>query len=341
MNENSLLNSIFPMLNQGKDIIIGPGDDCAVIDIGNKNEYYLIATDQIISNVHFDPAITHPEKAGAKLIKRNISDIAAMGGIPAHAVITIAAGSYSKEWILSFYKGLTYEADKWNVSICGGDLAALPTINYELRITNEQKSEGANNKSINPASASLLVTTLTITGYVKKDKLCLRKNAKAGDILFATGSFGNSYKSQHHLTFEPKVKEGCFLSGKYTNTMMDVSDGLLIDLQRIAKASNVTIELDTDKIPFRHDTDDIESALTDGEDYELIFTVSNKKVQELIKSWSFKTKLTQIGKIVQKIEELDVVEALPISNYELRITNEQRYINLIEKYTKIGWDHIS
>jgi thiamine-monophosphate kinase len=380
MDENSLLKLIFPLLNQGKDIIVGPGDDCAVIDIGDTNKYYLISTDQIISNVHFNPLATTPKEAGAKLIKRNISDIAAMGGKPAHAVITIASGNYDEEWLLSFYKGLSEEANKWDISICGGDIAALPINNYELRITNEQNSE-SNNKPIYSKSKSLLVTTLTITGYVDKNKLCLRKSAKPNDILFTTGLFGNSYLSKHHLTFNPRINEAEFLATNYSNTIMDVTDGLLIDLERIAKASNVTIELDTEKIPFRHGTGSLQNALTDGEDYELIFTVPEEKAEKLIKEWPFETELTKIGRILNKIKNLDVVELSEktkgrrqkaerseqetivenkntASDFAKATTdkkavttlkrldkysdkgNEFTYINLIEKYTSTGWDHL-
>jgi thiamine-monophosphate kinase len=318
MNENSLLKSIFPLLNQGKDIVVGPGDDCAVINIENPKQYFLIAADQIISNIHFDPQITSPKDAGAKLIKRNISDIAAMGGIPSHAVVTIAAGNYNEEWIKSFYMGLTDEANKWNVSICGGDIAGLPKIPAKKTNDDSQKQSTGNEQ--------LLVTTLTITGYVGKNKLCLRKNAKPGDLIFVTGKLGNSYNSKHHLTFTPRIKEANFIAGTYTNTMMDISDGLLIDLQRIALASNTTMQLKTDSLPSSQKALDIKNILTDGEDYELIFTVPPKKADELITKWPFKTRLTKIGTVISKKDNPDVID--------------QNNIDLISKFTKIGWDHI-
>ena len=315
MDENSILNSIFPLLKQGSDIVVGPGDDCAVIDIGNENKYFLIAADQIISNVHYDPLITTPKEAGAKLLKRNLSDIAAMGGYPSNAVVTLASENYDIPWIHSFYEGLTFEANKWNVSICGGDLSSIKKVNLF-----------PNMKIDKSAKQSVLVTTLTITGYVDKNKLCLRSNAKSDDILFATGLYGNSYNSKHHLTFTPRIEEADFIASTYSKTIMDVTDGILIDLQRITKASNVTAKLYTKKIPFRKGTDKLKNALTDGEDYELLFAVPQEKAEKLMHSWPFKTKLTKIGKIIDKIQNIDIID------------NSNK--DLISIHKKNGWDHI-
>lgn len=328
MNENKFLESIFPNLKQGQDIIIGPGDDCAVIDIGNKTYYYLISVDQIISNVHFNPQTTTPEEAGAKLLKRNISDIAAMGGMPAHAVITIASDSFNNKWLLRFYEGLTQEANKWNISICGGDIASLPSPrvqSHKLSKNNEQQSAAKQC----PINQQLLVTTLTITGFVKKKNLCLRKNAEVDDLIFVTGTFGDSYHSKHHLSFTPRIKESEFLSGIYTKTMIDVSDGLLLDLNRIINASNVSAQIDTKTVPCRTKKITTQGALSDGEDYELIFTVKKDKSEKLKKTWPFTTRLTEIGKVINKKETDNKIQIIDIDN-----------TNLINKYGHGGWDHL-
>ena len=303
MNEKSFLKTIFPMLNQDKDIIVGPGDDCAAVDVGDLENYYLLAVDQVISQVHFDPSTTLPEESGAKLIKRNISDIASMGGTPAHALVTLAVGSnISSEWIEKFYKGLSKEANKWNVSICGGDVALLKT-------------------------SESFISTLTITGKVNRKDICLRKNMLPGDLLYVTGVFGNSYDTRHHLSFNPRVKEAGFLSKGYTNAMMDVSDGLLLDLQRMAEASNVSIKLNLDKIPSRTPKLPVKNIISDGEDYELIFSIKPSKEQELLKNWPFKdVKLTHIGEVVK------------FKDYFLFNKAGE---NLIQKYSKTGYDHFT
>ena len=331
ISEKDFLTSIFPMLKQGEDIVVGPGDDCAAVDTGDSENYFLLAVDQLISTVHFDPDDTTPEEAGAKLINRNISDIASMGGEPLHALVTLAVGHQKPEWINLFYKGLCREADKWNVSICGGDVALL-------------------NKTDN------FISTLSITGKVKKDNICLRKNACVGDLLYGTGTYGNSYVTRHHLNFTPRVKEAAFLASgfirkpthfselhsesnrqnllpkalnknrlAYTTAMMDVSDGLLLDVQRMAEASNVTIKLFLNAIPPRSLNLPVKNILSDGEDYELIFTVKPSLEEKLVNEWTFnEVKLTRIGEI------------LPLQNCSVVDENDR---DLFEQFSDIGWDH--
>ncbi|HJO94488.1 MAG TPA: thiamine-phosphate kinase [Victivallales bacterium] len=302
MNEKLFIEKITPMLRQGSDVVIGPGDDCAVIDIGNTDRYLLYAVDQLISDIHYEYKNTDPIKAGAKLINRNISDIAAMGGLPAHAVVTVAIPNNDIDRIERYYKGLTSEADKWNVSICGGDFAKLKTPKLE-------------------------VCTLSITGYVDKQKLCLRENAKAGDALYATGRFGDSFMSGHHLDFTPRINEAQFLAGRYTDTMMDVSDGLLIDLGRLTEKSYVTISLELDKILPRTSGLAIKNILSDGEDYELIFTVKPENEKEMNELWQFKdVPLTKIGKVV------------PFNG--MHVIDSESEEDLCSVYD-IGWDHFN
>jgi thiamine-monophosphate kinase len=270
MNEISLLRKILPRLKQRGEITVGPGDDCAAIDMGDH--YLLAAVDQLIGGVHYVSETTPATAAGAKLLKRNLSDIAAMGGDPLYALVTVASSRKDEAWFLEFYEGLEKEAEKWDVSICGGDLSGLPA-----------------------GTGTSEVTTLTILGKVAKNRLSLRSGARPGDLLFCTGCFGNSLNSGHHLDFIPRLKEGEFLAGKYTVAMMDVSDGLLIDACRMATASAAGIELWSECIPLRNGAN-IDQALTDGEDYELIMAVSPDNVPDLKRNWPFPgVPLTEIG----------------------------------------------
>jgi thiamine-monophosphate kinase len=125
-------------------------------------------------------------------------------------------------------------------------------------------------------------------------------------MLFVTGRLGNSFLSEHHLEFVPRVEEGEFLAGKYTTCMMDISDGLLIDLQRLSIASHIGFELNLESIPLR-DGATVKMGLNDGEDYELLFTVPQEKVDELYANWRFDTLLTCIGSsIVGRGKVVDV-----------------------------------
>lgn len=268
MKEKELIKEIIPFLKQGKDIAVGPGDDCAAIDCG-LDKLLLIAADQTVAGIHYDPFCTSPGRIARKLLKRNVSDIAAMGGTPSYAVLTMASGAKDRKFYLDFFRELGEEAEKWNVSVCGGDISS-------------------NNKGN-------AVFTLTIAGWVEKNKICLRSNAADGDLLYATGTFGNSYKSEHHLDFTPRVEEAGFLAGRFTNTMIDVSDGILSDCMQLADASGLGIVLSLLDIPLR-DGAAMPSALSDGEDYELLFAVSPERAKDLEGLWPFKdVKLSRIG----------------------------------------------
>lgn len=296
MNEESILSQVIPKLSQGADIVVPPGDDCAAIDVG-LDRLLLMAADQIIANVHYDKSTTPPEDAARKLLKRNVSDIAAMGGAPAHAVLTIATACKDENWYLKFFEGIAAEARLWNISVCGGDLASTQTENE--------------------------VCSLTITGWVERDKLCLRSNAREGDVIFCTGVLGNSYNSRHHLTFTPRLEVAQFLSGTYTDTMMDLSDGIGIDLERMCKASSVGARIDVDKLPLRAGAD-VEGGVCDGEDYELLFSVPESKVSELISAWPFK--------------ELELTEVGVFTNPDLGILYISNTNNSVS-YNKYGFDH--
>jgi len=305
MKEKQLLEWIPGCFSQGQDVIVGPGDDCAVIDF-HLEKYYLMAVDQVIAETHYFSDSTSPAQIARKLLNRNISDIAAMGGVPAHALLSMSiTPEKPKSWFDTFFTQMAQEADKWNISICGGDIAS----------TEDGKD----------------TFSLSITGWVEKKSLCLRKGAQSNDILFATGCFGNSLESGHHIDFIPRLKEARFLAAAFTNTMIDVSDGLLIDAARIAENSNIGLMLNTHIIPCRQNAS-LEAALTDGEDYELLFAVSPLKARALLDQWSFaNTKLTAIGTFSQDIKKGAVID----SNANIL------YDNCFCEFRKSGFDHFA
>ena len=165
-------------------------------------------------------------------------------------------------------RGAAEAGKRFGVSVIGGDLASLP-------------AEGE-------------VASLTILGEADAAAFTLRSGAKPGDLLYVTGEIGNSLASGHHLDFEPRLAEGRFLAENgFASAMLDISDGLLLDAERLAKASRLRLCIDPAAVPLRAGAER-ESALSDGEDYELLFTVPPGREEELKQVWKL-TKLTRIG----------------------------------------------
>ncbi len=269
ISEDGFLGGFLPTLQQDASVVVPPGDDCAAIDLGT-DQLLLAAIDQVAAGSHYYGADaetpTPPELAGRKLLARNLSDIAAMGGTPTYILASIGLPFDSSEDRLKrFAAGMVALAEEFGVSLVGGDLGKAP-------------SETA---------------SLTILGTVARDRICLRTNAKPGDAIFVTGHFGDSLASGRHLRFQPRIAEGKWLAEHdFTRCMIDTSDGLLKDLERICKASAVAATLDPTTIPCNTD---LHAALLDGEDYELIVAVPAEKTSLLEEAWPFNTALTRIG----------------------------------------------
>lgn len=274
ISEKEIISFAKKYLKQRDLIELGIGHDCAAIRLG-RDKYILATTDQLIEGVHFQ-ANCPVAKIARKLLARNLSDIAAAGGGKNFfALCTIALSSDThepnsiKNWFKSFFRALGKYSKKFEVSVCGGDIAKI-------------------------ASGQGKVLTLSLMAEARKEKLCSRSGACDGDLLFGTGYFGNSFKSGHHYNFEPRLREAEFLSGRFTRTMTDISDGLLTDAFHLAESSGLGIILYPEKIPLRRGAD-LRSALSEGEDYELLFAVSPKDAEKLEKAWRFKTRLSELG----------------------------------------------
>ena len=276
IDEDFLLKQVFSKFSGKNDLAVGPGDDCAVF-CGNNSEYLLFAVDQVVGDTHYLSDKTTPGEIAAKLVKRNISDLAAMGGKPMFAVSSAALAnrkSQTSPWLIDFFTSLNHEASKWDLCICGGDIS------------------GSKNEYD--------VFSLAVIGQVTKEKLCLRKNAKPGELIFCTGHIGNSFCSKHHLNFTPRLREAEFLAGNFTQAVIDISDGLLKDLERMISMSQVGAKLKTSTIPLRKGAK-LPSALTEGEDYELLFTVMPEKKKQLLEHWPFSdVNITEIGLIMDE-----------------------------------------
>ena len=259
----------------------GIGDDCAVLSGTPRDQ--LITVDPVIYGEHFDDRIP-ARGAGAKLFNRNLSDIAAMGGRPRAAVIALATAKNLKiEWLRDFYRSIANLARRYNVLIIGGDVA--------------HQAEG-------------LTATMTMLGEAKKKRLLSRKNAKADDLIFVTGKLGGS-RLEWHWKFTPRLEEGQWLGKRAeVHAMMDISDGLAKDLPAL-QPKGTRIALSEAAIPISKSAKQYSEtsgesplvhALTDGEDYELVFAVSGRtKPKDFIQEWNrhFKTHLTCIGRFVK------------------------------------------
>jgi thiamine-monophosphate kinase len=247
----------------------GIGDDCAVIVPARGRE--LITVDPIIYGVHFD-SHTLPHAAGAKLFKRNLSDIAAMGGMPRAAVVALALdGRTSLAWLAAFYRGMSREARRYGVPIVGGDVARLP---------------------------GSFVATLTLVGEAP-GRLLKRTGARAGDAIYVTGALGRSLPTGHHHAFRPRLREGVWLAGRTeVHAMMDVSDGLAKDLAALT-TRGLAPALKDELIP-RRDGADLREALSDGEDYELLLAAEPGTIETAWRRAFPRTRLTRIGTFVRR-----------------------------------------
>jgi thiamine-monophosphate kinase len=287
VTEFELIGQIAPTLASNEFTVRGAGDDCAVLDLGLKHELILFKTDAMVSNVHFtksDP----PEQVGHKALARALSDIAAAAGKPISCLVTIGlTKGFDPDYVLAFYKGLNRLAQKYNVSVSGGETTRTP---------------------------DSMFVSVSVVGTVPRHRLITRAGAKVGDAIFVSGELGGSVAGKH-LEFEPRLSEAQWLAETFSvHSMMDLSDGLAGDLRHILNASNVGADLFSEAIPItraaklkaRQESSakpPLLAALTDGEDYELVFTVASKDAVAILDGWKHqfpKTKLTCIGKITSQ-----------------------------------------
>jgi thiamine-monophosphate kinase len=260
-SESALLKMISSMLPKpSEEVLTGIGDDCAVIRPSRQSgSLELLKTDALVERVHFEKG-TPLQKVGWKALCRPMSDIAAMGGAPYHALITVAAPSdWGADQWKALYRGIGKAARAFGVTVVGGETVRSP---------------------------GPLFLSVMLTGSVSKRNLKLRSGARPGDLICVTGKLGGSLKSGRHLNFHPRVAEGRWLGGeKGVTAMMDLSDGLGSDLPKLAKESRGSFRLASDGLPLNRGCS-FRQGVTDGEDYELLFTVTAASWPSLQKRWT-------------------------------------------------------
>ena len=286
MNEFELISRLTRSLASNRSVVLGAGDDCAVLDVGLPDRLLLFKTDAVVEGIHFEPA-SPPEKVGHKALGRCLSDIAAMAGTPTAALVTIALPrGFDVERVEAIYAGMNSLARRYEVAIVGGETTT------------------------NPERTLLSVSLL---GTVPRGKAALRSGAEPGDALFVSGELGGSLAGKH-LEFEPRLNEARWLAQNFSvHAMMDISDGLAGDLRHLTKASQVGAEILATAIPISLDArraakeqssgkPALVSALSDGEDFELLFTVAARDAVPVLDSWRVQfpnVPLTCIGKITR------------------------------------------
>jgi len=259
----------------------GIGDDCAVLPPHRHQQ--LITTDPVIYGRHFDDALP-PRVVGAMLLKRNLSDLAAMGARPTAAVIALALEPrVSTRWLELFYRGLAAAARRFKVPVIGGDVA---------------QGDG------------FLGAFLTLVGEAVGPRIVPRAGARSGDWIYVTGTLGGS-RLGHHWRFAPRLAEGAWLARRReVRAMMDVSDGLAKDLHALTpsgarpalQAAAIPVSRDAHRYARRTGRTPLHHALSDGEDYELVFAVAGRASRgALERAWQRAfphVRLTCIGRFV-------------------------------------------
>jgi thiamine-monophosphate kinase len=287
-------------INDNATVIQGIGDDAAVL-LPTIRHLQLLSTDMLVESVHFDLATITPWQLGYKAMAVNLSDIAAMGGVPRHIVISLALPkSAGSDFVANLYQGMKEICREFKVNIVGGDTVSSP--------------QG-------------IVINVAVVGEVEPGCLVKRSGASPGDIVAVTGFLGNSagglallqrgdWEEQHfawplvtsHLTPRPQVQAGQALARLGVSSMNDISDGLSSEANELASASKVGIRLYKQAIPLSDDlvkaavwlkTSAVDYALYGGEDYQLIFTISPEKFDKIYEA-DLGISIAAIGEVIKE-----------------------------------------
>ena len=285
MNEFELIARLTRSLPTNESVLTGAGDDCAVLDLGVPGKLILFKTDAVVEGIHFT-CDTPPEKIGRKALARCLSDIAAMAGTPTAALVTLALpNNFDAEFAAKIYAGLNALAAQTGVAVVGGETTTNP---------------------------GRLLISIALLGTIPRGRPILRSGAQAGDAIFVTGELGGSL-AEKHLEFAPRLAEARWLAEHFQlHALMDLSDGLAGDLRHILTASRLGAELLKSAVPVSRAAKlaargsptakpAFLAALTDGEDFELLFTLASNNAVKLSDAWKKEfpqVRLSCIGKIV-------------------------------------------
>jgi thiamine-monophosphate kinase len=315
MRELALLDQIYRETAQPHDnVLVGPGDDMAVLLVGDQT--LLVTVDQIADGVHFRSQACTLEQIARKLIVRNLSDVAAMAALPHSAVVTACLPhSWTQQQAEYLFSAVRQTAESFNCPLVGGDISIWD----------------------HP-----LLLTATITAVPDGVQPVTRSGAKPGDIVFVSGQIGGAWDQQGgggHLDAQPRIGLARNLAEQLRtalHSMIDLSDGLGTDLQHICRASQVMAEVDIGGLPLRPTATDLGRqdgrpayihGLTDGEDYELCFTVESDRAADVPAAIDG-VNLTRIGRITA-----------PAPNPGGTLIQLRHPDGRSELLTESGWEH--
>ena len=320
IGEFDLIKRYFQQQTQLDDSVqLAIGDDCALVSVP-ENYQLAITTDTMVENTHFLPAIS-AEDLAYKAIATNLSDLASMGAQPKWISLALTLPTVNETWLSAFSESLLNTLQHYNVTLIGGD-----------------------------TTKGTLSITITAQGFVEKGKALCRHQAKVGDLIYVSGTLGDSvaglqqilkgksavnsddvFLQQRHLRPTPRVELGRALVG-VANAAIDLSDGLISDLGHILARSQCGAEIELSQLPLSssmlnsYERAKAEQfALSGGEDYELCFTVSPEKQTELAQALrNLDVPCTCIGKITEKCGQFSPrflrngqpVELEPLSGFD-------------------------
>ena len=277
LGEDRLLNRIVLQVPHGRSgkVFAGSADDCAMVEIPATKEYLVLKTDCVVEGVHFAHG-TNASDVGWKAMMRPLSDFAAASAVPQFALITLIVPQQTKvAWVRGLYRGLRRAANRFKVSIVGGETSS---------------------------TKGPIAISVSVIGFVEKSRAASRRGGRPGDDLFVTGRLGGTRKEKH-LKFIARTAESRWLTKNFSiHAMMDLSDGLGSDLPRLARASKVGFDIEFGNLPIARGAT-IDDAISEGEDYELLFAISPRDRKRLERNWRQKfTKLllTRIGSLKRK-----------------------------------------
>ena len=251
LGEVAVIARLQRRLRRTPSVQVGIGDDAAILRAGGRGTRLLFASDMLVEGVHFRRSRVSAQAIGWKALACNLSDVAAMGGVPRWAVVSLGLPPTTPvRFVDALYAGFERCARRYGVAIVGGDTVRAPQV----------------------------VVDVAILGTARPRHLMLRSGARAGDLLFVTGRLGGSYRSGRHARFLPRLAESQALVRRVRpHAMIDLSDGLAQDLWQMSRASGVTLRVEAARIPVARAAGSVDHALMDGEDFELLFAVGRRE----------------------------------------------------------------
>lgn len=279
LGEVRLIERLRRRIPTAPTVRVGIGDDAAVLLQSGRGEL-LFASDMLVEGVHFRRHHTPARWIGWKALACNVSDIAAMGGVPTAAVVSLGLPPRTPvRFVEELYEGLRRCARRYGVAIVGGDTVRAPVVTVDV----------------------------AILGRVERGRLARRSGAQVGDGVFVTGHLGGSLASGRHATFVPRLAQARWLVRHgLVHAMIDLSDGLASDLWQLARASHVTLRVEAARIPVSTAGRTVRHALMDGEDFELLFTVPSSSARRIPRSLA-RVPVTRIGDVVSRRVGVELV----------------------------------